>query len=110
MSFVYGGQGGSGKHKVSDGRLRFLNSELLQSAHNVILGFCLNQWLPLVMPLPDQNSVVRDFSGALITWPLPSLLGQCPKPLWKCNEEQNPSSLSRVKLKSLSYTFSCFSV
>lgn len=101
---------GSGEHKVSDGRCRFLTSGLLQSAHNAILGFCLNQWLPLVMPLTDQNSVLRDCSGALTTWPLPSVLGQVPKPLWKRNEEQNPSPLSRVKLKSLSDTFSCFSV
>lgn len=101
---------GSGKHKVSDGRLRFLTSVLLQSAYNGILGFCLNQWLPLVMPLTDQNSVLHDCSGALVTWPLPSVSGQFPKPSWKCSEEQYPSSLSRVKLKSLSYTFSCFSV
>lgn len=89
---------GSGKHKVSDGRLRFLTSVLLQSAYNGILGFCLNQWLPLVMPLTDQNSVLRDCSGALMTWPLPSVLGQFPEPSWKCSEEQYPSSLSRVKL------------
>lgn len=86
MSFVYGGQG-VWRTQVSDERLRFLTSVLLQSAYSGILGFCLNQWLPLIMPLTDQNSVLHDCSGALMTWPLPSVLGQFPKPSWKCSEE-----------------------
>lgn len=63
-----------------------------------------------VMSLTDQNSALRDCSDALMTWPLPPVLGQFPKPSWKCNEAQNPSPLGRVKLKNLCYTLSCFSV